>query len=96
MLPGHKIHDSVACTVDGILTVRSATILQNTEGCVKVYSKNNTQHRRLWKNWKHHTAVCGIKKLLKGYKGRKIERNSNNKHASASVFVYFCVCKYFS
>jgi len=47
MLPGHKIHDSMACNVDGILTVRSATILQNTEGCVKVYSKNNTQHRRL-------------------------------------------------
>jgi hypothetical protein len=47
MLPGHKIHDIVVGTVDGILTVRSATILQNTEGSVKVYSKNNTQQRRL-------------------------------------------------
>jgi hypothetical protein len=70
--------------------------LQNTEGSVKVYSKNNTQQRRLWKDWKHHTAVCGIKKLLKGHKGRKIETNSNNKHVSASGFVYFCVCKNFS
>jgi hypothetical protein len=42
MLPGHKIHNSVACTVDGISTVRSATILRNIEGCEKVYSKNNT------------------------------------------------------
>jgi len=49
MLPGHKIHDSVAYTVDGISTVRSATILQNIEGCEKVHSKD-TQHRRLWKN----------------------------------------------
>jgi len=47
MLPGNKIHDSVACTVDGISTVRSATMLQNIEGCEKDYSKNNIQHRRL-------------------------------------------------
>jgi len=39
MLPGHKIHDNVACTVDGISTVKSATFLQNIEGCEKVYSK---------------------------------------------------------
>ena len=43
MLPGHKIHNCVACNVEGISTARSATILQNKEGCEKIDSENITQ-----------------------------------------------------